>query len=422
MVCVENTSEKKRKRGYFLRKEVLAFLILLMIFGYAGINIAANYEVYADTIRAEFRNVTNGDTTIAESISVLEDVLTEEAVERMKFIELYSYEHVLLGKEEIKNFSYLKDRKGYLHYASFYREHDETLFELALRVKRLQDSLADQGTKVIFVIPPAKGSNAEKDFSKGLPVNDPDRIVDEMMFWLNRLGVATLNYAEYLPNDDLPFEAVFFKTDHHWTIDAAFYATQLLLDKMNEVGGAGIGAGKGLSTDDYQRVVHKNAMLGSMGRGAGVNFSGVEDYAAYYPKTGGHYRKETIREDGRVETSEGEIYGTLIDTSVFDNDDLYRNQAYSFYMNAIKPYDHVENLDNPDGIKVLMVRDSYFAPVMTFMAPFTGRIDSIWSLEEIENLSVEGLLSEVTYDYVIIEVYPYNISEDAFQFFEEPRE
>lgn len=243
--------------------------------------------------------------------------------------------------------------------------------------------------------------------------------MDELLFWLNRLGVRTLNYAEYMPNADLPFEEVFFKTDHHWTVEAAYYATQILVDELNRLGGVGIGD---ISQMPVTKVTYKNSMLGSMGRGAGINFAGIEDFTAYYINPNMRFRRETVHEDGREEVLEGDYVDTIMDHTVLNKEDPYKNQIYSLYMNAIRPYDYVENLSNPDGIRMLMIRDSYFAPVMSFLAPLTGRLDSIWSLEQMESVSVEERLAANTYDYIVIEVYPYNISEDAFQYFESHRE
>lgn len=416
---MDNTTDKKTKYRYFLRKNILALLILLMIFGYAGINIRNNYETYAQTIRDEYRKLINGESSIRDSITVLEDSLTETAVERMKFVEVFSFGHVLLGKEEIKNFSYIKDRNGVLHYAAFFREHDMDLFALSLRVKRLQEAVAEKGTKVIVAIAPSKTDLTETEFSAGLPYNDTGREVDELLLWLNRLGIPTINYGEYMPNKKLPFEETFYRTDHHWTIGAALYATEVLVDKMNEVGGYDLPGEAYLSPEQYDVVVYPDAMLGTMGRGSGVNFAGLEDFKAYLPKWEKRFKRESLREDGRIETTEGGCYETLINLDVLNRTDLYKNQAYSMYMNAIRYYDHVENLDQPDGISVLMVRDSYFGPVMTFLAPMTGKIDSIWLLEDSDAVSVEGLLAERDYDCIIIELYPYNIGEDAFQFFVE---
>ena len=58
-------------------------------------------------------------------------------------------------------------------------------------------------------------------------------------------------------------------------------------------------------------------------------------------------------------------------------------------------------------------------PVITFFAPLCGEIDAVWSLEAVDDLDIETMVLENQYDYIIMEVYPYNISAEAFQFFTE---
>ena len=57
--------------------------------------------------------------------------------------------------------------------------------------------------------------------------------------------------------------------------------------------------------------------------------------------------------------------------------------------------------------------------MITFFAPLCGEIDAVWSLEAVDSLDIETMVLENQYDYIIMEVYPYNISADAFQFFRE---
>ena len=66
-----------------------------------------------------------------------------------------------------------------------------------------------------------------------------------------------------------------------------------------------------------------------------------------------------------------------------------------------------------------MIRDSYFSPVITFMAPMCSRIDAIWSLESSDQIDIEQYVKENRFDYIIVEMYPYNIEDDAFNFFRE---
>ena len=66
-----------------------------------------------------------------------------------------------------------------------------------------------------------------------------------------------------------------------------------------------------------------------------------------------------------------------------------------------------------------MIRDSYFSPVIAFMMPMCGEIDAIWTLEETGKLDIETYVQEKTFDYIIIEVYPYSLNDNAFDYFKE---
>jgi len=51
-----------------------------------------------------------------------------------------------------------------------------------------------------------------------------------------------------------------------------------------------------------------------------------------------------------------------------------------------------------------------------------GQIDAIWSLEETDELDIETYIRENQFDYIIVEVYPYNINSSAFNFFKDDAE
>lgn len=407
-----------KKRAYMMRKYILGAFLLTMIFSYSIINICKNYENYLEDIEDEVEDVLEAKKSIPEAIAAVEKILTDDAVNRMSYLEIYSYFHVLLDKEEIKNFSYIKDRNGNMNYAAFYRDRDDNIFNYALKVKELKDYAEAKGTEVIFVIPPPKYNKDCCTYSMGLPLNSKDRVIDELMFYLNRFEVPTLNYADYMPNTELSYDKVFYKTDHHWTVEASFEGTKILVDRLNEKFGYNLDGSYYLDEDNFTKVIYKDAIFGSIGRSTGACFTGPEDYEAYYPNWDMQFTKETLTSSGEVEYKSGGYLDTLIDNSVFSEKNLYKNWTYSMYLSGIRPFERITNLDNPDGMKIFMIRDSYFSPVIAFMAPMVSQIDAIWLLEEAEGLSIEEKLNE-KYDCIIVEVYPYNIEEKAFRFFEE---
>lgn len=400
---------------YILKKRIFAIVFIVAVFGFAAANVYHGYEKIGDTY-----NEVIGDGSITQQdVAELENSITENFLGRINFVETYAYIQMLLDKRECNNFTYIMDEQGFLHYSSFYMEEDTNLFEYAMRVKRLQDYVEPAGTKVIFVVPPSKYDKQYTRFRAGMSVNDPGWLVDEMMLHLNRLGVETLDLRETMPNEELTYEETFFRTDHHWTIPAAFEAYRALVDKIEE------SFGEDLDPNDYYTdianydvVTYSSGMLGSMGRLTGVNFCGMEDFTALWPHYEGQFTREFMIKPGQMEKRTGSFQEALMETDILTEQiDIYADSQYSLYLNGLRIYEKIINEENPEGTKVFMIRDSYFSPVMAFLMPMCGEIDAIWSLEEEEELDIESYVRNNEFDYIIVEVYPYNLNEDAFNYF-----
>lgn len=397
-------------KRYFLKKRIFAVVFLGVIFVFSAWNFVYGYEELKEVASKE-------DTSVAQ----IEEEINDNLYGKMRFIETYGFLQVLLDKRECNNFSYIKDENGFLHYASFYREEDDQIFEYAMRVKRLQDYVQQSGTKVLFAVPPGKYNREYTQLRAGMPVNDPDSTVDELMFYLNRLGVETLDLRESLPGDALYYEETFFRTDHHWTVPAAFYAMKEVVNKLQESFGLDLDP-DGYYTDisNYDAVTYEGGMLGSMGRKTGVTYCGAENFTALWPRYTGSFTRVNIAENGVATKRQGSFVEAFMDTDVLERTgDLYSDSQYSLYLDVIRDYEQIINEEKPDGVKMFMIRDSYFSPVISFMMPMCGQIDAIWSLEESEDIDIERYVRENTFDYVIIEVYPYNINEESFHYFKE---
>lgn len=396
-------------KKYFLKKKIFAVIFLVFVIGFGSINFYHSYSPLDEEITG------NSDLTIDE----LDSLITEEVLGRMNFIEMYAFAQELLGKRESNNFSMIKDENGFLHYASFFREEDEEIMEYAMRMKRLQDYANTQGTEVLFVITPSKYNSQDVTLRTGLPINDPSDIVNELMFDLNRLGVETLNLGESLPNDEVPYEEAFFKTDHHWTIPSAFYGTQKLVEKMQDTFGTEFNDPEFyMDLSNYEIETYTGGMLGSMGRKTGAVFAGVDNFTAYWPTFEGNYYRESMLNDEQLVYESGTFIESFMSPNVLtDEADLYSSSQYSLYLNELRIYEKIINNENPDGCKIFMIRDSYFSPVISFMMPMCGEIDAIWSLEEVNSLDIETYIKQNDFDYIIMQIYPYNINAEAFNFF-----
>lgn len=396
---------------YLAKKRIFAVVFIVSLLGFSIVNFIHSKDALVETVQEE-----------AVKIEDIDTAMNENMFERMKFVETYSYLQLLLNKRESNNFSYVKDEKGFLHYSSFYQDDNKELFEYATRVKRLQDYVSEYGTEVVFIVPPGKYSRKWCETRFGLPINETEEIVDELLFHLNRLDVETIDLRCIYDEEELPYEEMFFKTDHHWTVPAAFRATEVIVDKIEEFYGERLDPGNYYMSDYYYDVVtYQDVMLGSMGRRTGVNFSEIEDFTAYWPKDEGNYYREYISDTSEEKKiREGDYSDVILDMGVFSrNADIYSNSYYTLYLNGVLNYEKLVNLDKPDGCSIFMIRDSYMSPVMSFMIPMCSEIHAIWSLEESEEIEIESYVKENRFDYIFVEVYPYNINADAFDYFKD---
>ena len=407
---------------YLLRKKLFALLFLLIIPAFSLSNFLSARKSLTEEARVKFLQVFQGAYTAQQAISGLERSMTEQVQGRMNFIEGYSYIQTLLGKEEYNNFTCIKDQDGFLHYSAFFREPDREIPVYTARLRRLRDAAAEYGGKVLFTVMPSKYIPGVTRLSPGLKPNDPNPITDEALFYLNRYGVSTLDMRNFLPNSTLSYEQTFFRTDHHWTIPAAFVGFGQLVESLNQEFDAGLDPdGFYRNPDNYTAVTYRDGMLGSMGRKTSANYAKPEDFTALWPNFSGNFRRESMEANGQITVREGDILETRMipETLTGQRKNIYSDSWYSLYLNGLRCYEHIENLDCPAGPTVLFIRDSYFSPVITFFAPLCGTIDAVWSLEEEDALDIETMVLENQYDYIIMEVYPYNIGADAFRFFQE---
>lgn len=333
---------------------------------------------------------------------------------RMELLEYFSAVQRLLGKHEISDFTYYKDLDGYMHYSSFYRNDSIPVFTFAQRIAKLQKVSEGRGTKLLFVMPPGKYSLTESKQTDAELLNNPSDKIDEMLLYLMRLQVNILDLSN-MEN------AQFYKTDHHWTVQTAFEATRYLTEAIYEK------FGDNLDPTDYylnlkyfEEIDSDESMLGSMGRKAGASFSGTDDFSFLLPKFASTYERRIIS-DCTEEVMYGSIEQTLMNLKYLEEEDIYRRSSYSVYLDGIKEQNHIVNLSARNSRTALIIHDSYFSPVICFLAPMFWKIDTIYNLELGKTVDLESVLKNNTYDYIIFEVYPFNLDEDSFQFFKEEK-
>lgn len=408
-------------RQYITKKRIFAVVFIICLLAFSAYNMYTCRKALWDKALKQFKEK-KIDT------KALESTMQDKILWKYAFIEIHGALQKAMGKQEVGNFTYVKDKNGFMLNSGFYMEDDPRILEYAVRIKRLKDLAERHGTKLLFVVTPPKYNKDYTVLGKGMPVNDPEGTTRELLMYLHRLGIETLDLSEYLPNEEIPYDEAFFRTDHHWTVPASFRATQILADTIKDRFGEDLDPdGRYLAESLYEKKLYRKGMLGAMGRRAGVIYSGLEDCMILFPKFTGNYKWKGTTDSGRTKEKEGSFTEALMDLdNLSDDNNYYINTQYGTYLNGLYSIDNVENLDNTDGPSIFMIRDSYFSPVISFLMPAVSRVDAVWALFENEDFHILHYLAEQyrsgkAYDYMIIEIYPYNIEDKAFRFFRESR-
>lgn len=403
-------------KQFFIKKYIFAIIFLLILFGFGIFNAVNQFDEMKKTINKN-SNIKKYDD-IKKLIKKVENTTNSELLGKMYFIEAYGYTQELLGKKEIDNYKYIKDNNGFLYYASFYREKDESLKEYAKQIRRLKESVENKGTKTLFINTPEKYNKDYSDFNKGYPISDTNKIQDEFLMYLHNNRVDTLDLRNEILNSGLPYDKLFYKTDHHWTVEASFIGFSKIVDEMNSKYNANLDPEYFYrDINNYNQYSYPQSMLGSMGRNTGINFSGLDDFTLIVPKFKTNLVWEAKDLDGEKKYKKGSFDKSLLQMDLLTANKPYSISKYDTYIETINPWDKIVNKNNPKGPKILCIRDSYFSPTLSFMSSVCSEIHMIWPLATSNAVNIEDYIKKNDFDYILVELYPHNIKKEAFTFF-----
>ncbi|MBQ7488768.1 MAG: hypothetical protein IJT77_14860 [Clostridia bacterium] len=406
---------------YILRKVMFAVILLSGLLILFAANMNANIGKIVQDFRSRRIASVEDISAIVESV---EDTINEGFIGRMGFVETYSQVARILGKKEISDFLYVKDENNYLHTVSFYTGFDPEMLTYAIRLKILQETVEEKGGKLLFIIPPIKYRVGNTTLDYGLPAANPENKISELMNVLTDNGISVIDFNQYFPNQNLPYDQSFYRTERYWTIPAAWMAAREIAHWMEEQAGVELDPdGSKIGPTAFDWVTYPGKMLGSQGLKTGKSYIGVEDFTALWPKDAGLYEYLCYLENGERNIIRGDIYDTLIDRNLVTSlGDTPQKSAYNSYLPGLYLHNIITNRNNFEGLRIFMIRDNYFSPVTVFLAPLCGIIDSIWSDLEETIYKMETYIKNQKFDFVIMEIDPYNISDDTFDFYREEAE
>lgn len=266
-------------------------------------------------------------------------------------------------------------------------------------IVELDEYMKDMDVPFMYIQTPQK--ICEKDTE--LPYGQYDFTNDNINNVMNVLydsEVECLDLRKSLHNDNLNHYTLFYKTDHHWNVDAGLWATNIIENELNKKYDLSFDTSM-VKSSKFEKCVYKNAMFGSLGTSVTHFCEESEDFSVLYPIYDTDF-------EVYIPDKELKLSGNFRDV-MLDNDLVKRCVAqnggyvYESLLYGNRPFVHIIN-HNSNGPKVLMIRDSFSLAVAPYMALSCSEIYLVDVRKTNGNFfgSVRTLINDIRPDVVLV--------------------
>ena len=296
------------------------------------------------------------------AIDTLEEQIDEHIAYRDGFNEIYGASQLAMNKKIMRDPNYgnlFKTTYGQITYSV----KEKTILPYVSRTVELASQIEAAGIPFLYVQAPFK-LPADEQQLPGAYTDYSNVNADRFLALINAYGVKSYDLREDFWNTDKTQNELFFNTDHHWTIDSAFYATGLLEQYLNENYDFGIDE-KYYNIDSYIRTTYKDNFIGSMGRRVGRIYGGIDDFTLITPNfetnltlTEWNWGTDTVYQ-GSFEDA------ILVDDYITPAEP--ETNRYAVYHGDYTKMEFVNHLVDNDK-RILIIKDSFGVPVYSFLS------------------------------------------------------
>ena len=381
-----------------MSKKKTAFLFtvifLILVFGLGILSFAGltNYYINDEIVNNEWTN---------ELGNKFETDISSTFFQKFSFVNLNGAVRKLLGQREMNGV--VKLDNGYLTEV-LERCPDESIGNYVNRTREFDTYLKNRGTALLYVSPPSTVSKADPGLPIGVEDHSNDNI-DRLVMGLKEAGIDTFDLREMMSVDGIDHYSMMYKTDHHWTTEAGFYAYRYLENYIAEKTGCEIDP-RVVDLSNYTVTKYNRWHLGSRGQRTGVYYAGIDDFTLIDPDF-----------DVTVEDPYG-VTGTIHDyffiTDFLEERDLTSRYTYDSVLGGPNYLGHYKNLDSRNDVKIMMITDSFAKAVNPYLIMQFSEVNTFYN-GSVSNITPE-LIESYDPDVVIMLYYPRYINETSGSF------
>lgn len=311
-----------------------------------------------------FSIITAQDTISLSSRSAVISFFNTNIFAHDIWIDVYGLEQKCMGKRQIENFTIYKTDYGKL---------------AAVQKEYAIDKVEEKVDMVYPIISYLENRNIPYYYLTSiLPVQDvsdlPYGVTEQsrirQLCTRNALAkkeitILDLGAAESIKA--IPKEDLFYRTDHHWTMETCFTAYKEIVNTMEADLGWELNARETADKNNYSEYRIKDSFLGSFGVKVGKYYAGKDDFVVFIPDFDTDMLFQSYNADRELLLEKyGGFYQALLDTEIIGDPD-YKNK-YNAFCNQAYIENHVVNYSAPNPLKCLLISHSYGRPLTMYLA------------------------------------------------------
>lgn len=291
------------------------------------------------------------------------------------------------------SYSIIRDNHGWLQFITFDAKPREI-------VRSIGDYL-ELEVPILYVQPPTKFIEGYTEFPPTLHDKTAANVAQNLAL-LAEAGVPWLDLRAAAAADGLDREHMFYRTDHHWRVETAFWAVGRTVAEAERLWGWQLDP-EGYYTDlaNWRQTEYRQNFLGSQGRRVGRFYGGLDDFTLLVPDFDTRFRLEKKLHTGQLEVSQGSFEEVILDKSLLEAESVYTNR-YGAYWGADYPTVLADNLlIGEEGLSVMIIKDSYSLPYGAFLATMVDKLYMV----DLRYFAIDGLaqyIREVQPDLILI--------------------
>ncbi|WP_297289570.1 DHHW family protein [uncultured Flavonifractor sp.] len=247
----------------------------------------------------------------------------------------------------------------------------ESVDDNAAATAKLARDLEKQKIPYLFVLAPQKIQRGQDLLPVGMAENG-NTTADAFLEGLDQWGTSYVDLRPLLESNGI-YSGWFFNTDHHWKPEAAFFAWQNLAQVLDHNYGFTTPAAL---TDpaNWSTTVLDDFFLGSQGKRVGSLYAGVDDFTIYTPKFETNLTYTSV--DGGFDRT-GPFNQSVCFPERVEEKDWFNGNPYTYYSGGDYGMATMTNHNNPDGPKVVLLRESFSCALAPFLALSCSELTTI---------------------------------------------